>query len=377
MSKGLATVRDALGAVLETGHEDAWTMPSAFYTDPDLTALEVEHLFKREWHCVGRIEEIAEHGQWMPYTLANEPLVIAHGPDGVIRALSNVCRHRGTLIATAKGKGRRLLCPYHHWAYDLTGQLKAAPKVEERGGFTVEGCSLPTFPCETWMGFIYVNLDQEAEPFTPLVADLEAMVAPYHMEEMWLGYIGEEVWETNWKSMIENYMEGYHLSPLHKTGLANLNPTDMCAHIPASEHWFGYTVGFPDDLPRVTAGHPSLTKEQSNTCIMAMVQPGSGIGLGADYSSFLCLQPEGPDKVRYKAGVMFWGEWPQSAVDRAVELFHQTMEEDRSVLEPMMKGYRSAHHAPGKLATPDMEGPITDLAKYVGRRLKPALDEAA
>ena len=108
------------------------------------------------------------------------------------------------------------------------------------------------------------------------IADLEAMVAPYHMEEMWLGYIGEEVWETNWKSMIENYMEGYHLSPLHKTGLANLNPTDMCAHIPASEHWFGYTVGFPDDLPRVTPGHPSLTKEQSNTCIMAMVQPGSG-----------------------------------------------------------------------------------------------------
>ncbi|MDG2483006.1 MAG: aromatic ring-hydroxylating dioxygenase subunit alpha [Alphaproteobacteria bacterium] len=377
MTDGLAKVNTALKAALDSSHDAAWTMPSAFYTDPDFTRLEVEHLFKKEWHCVGRIEEIAEKGQWMPYRLANEPLVITHGTDGKIRALSNVCRHRGTLIATEKGKGRRLLCPYHHWAYDMTGQLKAAPKIEERDGFTVKGCKLPEFRCETWMGFIYVNLEQDAAPFAPSVAELEAKIAPYHMEEMWLGYILEETWETNWKSMIDNYMEGYHLSPLHKTGLANLNPTDMCEHLTPGEHWFGYSVGFPEDLPRVTSGHPDCTKEQSNTCIMAMVQAGSGIGLGADYSSFLCLQPEGPDKVRYKAGVLFWGEWPQSAVDPAIELFQQTMEEDRSVLEPMMLGYASDHHAPGPLAPAPLEGNILDLARYVGRRLGPALDATA
>ncbi len=378
MNDGLAQIGATLKKAQASGYDEAWTMPSAFYTNQAFHELELEHLFAKEWHCVGRVEEIAEAGQWFPYRLLNEPLVITHGSDDKIRALSNVCRHRGTLIAIEKGKGRRLLCPYHHWAYDLDGQLKAAPKIAEREGFKVKDCRLPEFPCELWMGFIYVNLDQNAKPFAPLIADLEARVAPYHMEEMWLGYTGEAVWETNWKSLIENYMEGYHLSPLHKSGLANLNPTDMCEHLPAGESWFGYAVGFPDDLPRVTPGHPDLTPEQSGTCIMVMMQPGNGIGLSADYSSYLCIQPEGTEKVRYKAGLLFWGDdWAQSAVDRAVELFHQTMEEDRSVLEPLMLGYKSAHHTPGPLSPAHLEGNILDLAKYVGRRLGAALDAAA
>ena len=378
MPDGLATVRDALRRALASDHGEAWTMPAAFYTDPELAALEEEHLFRKEWHCVGRVEEVAEPGSVMPCRLANEPLVIVHGRDGTIRALSNVCRHRGALIAREKGRVRRLLCPYHHWAYELDGRLAAAPGIPERADFRVADRRLPEFPCEVWMGFVYVSLDPGAEPLAPRLADLEALVAPYHMEEMWLGWVGEEVWETNWKAMVENYMESYHLTPLHKTSLANLNPTDLARHIPAGEHWFGYAVGFPPDLPRVTAGHPDLTKEQSDTCVMAMVQPGSGVGLAADYSSFLCLRPEGADRVRYKAGVLFWGDdWPRSAVDRAVELFHETMAEDRSVLEPMMLGYRSVRHETGPLAPPWLEGPILDLAKYVGRRLLPVMGGAA
>jgi len=374
MAEVLAVVAAALADAAGRGHDRGRTMPAAFYTDADLLGLERAHLFAREWHCVGRIEEIAEPGQWMTYTLAGEPLVIVHGSDGTIRALSNVCRHRGTLICQGKGRGRRLTCPYHHWAYDLTGQLAAAPRMPETDQFRIADCRLPEFPCETWMGFVFVNLDAQAAPLAPRLADLEARVAPYHMEEMWLGHLEEEVWETNWKCLVENYMEAYHLSPLHRTTLANLNPTDMAEHLPPSEAWFGYAVGFPADLPRVTAGHPDLTGKQSDTCIMAMIAPGSGIGLAADYSSFLCLQPEGIDKVRYKAGVLFWGDdWPQSAVDRAVELFRATMEEDRSVLEPMMAGYRSRHHATGPLAPAHLEGPILDLAHYVGRRLGPVL----
>ncbi len=378
MMDGLATVRAALRRALASSHHEARAMPAAFYIDPDLATLEVEHLFKKEWHCVGRVEEVAEPGGVMPYRLANEPLVIVHGRDGAIRALSNVCRHRGTIIVREKGRCHRLLCPYHHWAYELDGRLAAAPRIPERDDFRITDCRLPEFPCEVWMGFVYVNLDPAAGPLAPRLADLEALVAPYHMEEMWLGWLGEEVWETNWKAMVENYMEGYHLTPLHRNTLNNLNPTGLARHIPAGEHWFGYEVGFPEDLPRVTAGHPDLTKKQSDTCIMAMVQPGSGIGLAADYSSFLCLQPEGTDRVRYKAGILFWGDaWPQRAVDRAVELFHKTMAEDRSVLEPMMQGYRSSHHESGPLAPPSLEGPLLDLARYVGRRLLPAMGEVA
>ena len=374
---GLATIAAALRQAAASSHDRAWTMPAAFYTDADFLALEHSTLFAREWFCVGRVEEVPEPGCHMAYNLAGEALVIVHGSDGRIRALSNVCRHRGILIANGKGKGRRLTCPYHHWAYELDGRLAAAPQMPARPDFDVAACRLPEFPCETWMGFIYVSLDSEAEPLAPRLADLEPRVAPYHMEEMWLGHLDEEVWETNWKSLIENYMEAYHLTPLHRTTLNSLNPTMLARHVPAGEHWYGYEVGFPPDAPRVTRGHADLSDAQSATCLMLMVGPGSGIGLAADYSSFLCIQPEGTDRVRFKSGLLFWGEdWPQSAVDRAIELFDATMAEDRMVLEPLMAGYRSRHHAPGPLAPAHLEGPILDLAQYIARRMIPVLDQA-
>lgn len=361
-----AALRDAA----TRDHDSGRTMPAAFYTDAGFLDLEVKRLFAREWHCVGRVEEIARPGQFMTYRLADEPLVITHGEDGRVRALSNVCRHRGTLIAKGPGQGPRLVCPYHAWSYHLDGRLAAAPRLPARPDFDAAACRLPAFPCETWMGFVFVNLDRDAEPLAPRLADLEARIRPYHLEQARLGYLGEEVWHTNWKSLIENYMEAYHLTPLHRTTLNNLNPTHLARHLPPGEAWFGYEVGFPADLPRVTRGHPDLTPEQSDTCVMIMVPPGTGIGLAADYSSFLCLQPEGVDRVRFKAGLLFWGDaWTQDAIDRATELFHATMAEDRSVLEPLMAGYRSAHHAPGPLAPGALEGPILDLAHYVGRRL--------
>lgn len=374
MSPVVASIAAALRDAADRGHDMARTMPAAFYTDPGFLELEREHLFAKEWHCVGRVEEIAEPGQYMTYRLLDEPLVIVHGDDGGIRALSNVCRHRGTLIAEGKGKGRRLVCPYHHWAYDHGGHLTAAPKMPERADFDAKACRLPEFPCETWMGFVFVNLAQDAQPLAPRLADLEARVKPYHMEEAWLGYLGEEVWQTNWKSLVENYMEAYHLTPLHRTTLNNLNPTSLARHLPPGDAWFGYEVGFPTDLPRATRGHADLTREQSDTCIMISIAPGTGIGLAADYSSFLCLQPDGVDRVRFKSGLLFWGDnWPQSAIDRAVALFHDTMAEDRRMLEPLMVGYRSAHHATGPLAPAHLEGPILDLTHYVGRRLGPTL----
>lgn len=370
------TVKAALAQAARSDHDRAWTMPGAFYTDPVFLQLEQEILFGREWHCVGRLEEIAEPGSHMTYRLGKEPMVIVHGHDGRIRALSNICRHRGTLLVSGKGKGRRLVCPYHHWAYELDGRLAAAPQMPERPDFPIGECRLPEFPSEVWMGFVFVNPDTAATPLAPRLADLEPRIAPYHMEEMWLGHLAEEVWETNWKSFIENYMEAYHLTPLHRTTLNNLNPTGLAHHVPAGEHWFGYEVGFPEDVPRVTRGHPDLSPQQSATCLMMMVGPGTGIGLAADYSSFLCLQPEGTDRVRFKSGLLFWGDaWPQDAVDRAIALFDATMAEDRMVLEPMMAGYRSAHHVPGPLAPAHLEGPILDLAQYVARRLLPEIED--
>jgi phenylpropionate dioxygenase-like ring-hydroxylating dioxygenase large terminal subunit len=369
-------LRTALARTAELPYDQAWSMPGSFYGDPAILALERAHLFRREWICVGRVEEVARPGDYMAIEIAEEPVVVVHGLDGRIRALSNVCRHRGTLIARGKGHGTRLVCPYHNWAYDMAGQLMAAPRIPPRPDFNPASCRLPEFAAAEWQGFLFVCLAADPPPLSPRLAALEAMIRPYHLEQTALRYLAEEVWETNWKCLLENYMEGYHLSPLHRDSLHKVNPTRLCRHIPPGEAHFGYKVGFAAHLSDAQKGHAEPRNEEVEACVMFALPPGFAVGCASDYSSFICLQPAAVDRVRVKMGLIFFGpDWPQETVDAAVALFQKTMAEDKAVLVDMARGLQSRHHAPGPLAPADFEGPLLDFYRYMGRRLVPAMDE--
>ncbi len=368
-------------AFVENQHRsygEARSMPGAFYADPQMLAFEKQHLFGSEWICVGRVEEIPQPGDFMTFDIVDEPVLLIRGEDHQVRALSNVCRHRGAIIAAGAGRVKNLICPYHHWAYDLTGRLRGAPHISERDDFDPKSCRLPQFQCEEWLGFLFVTLDPDAPALAPQLAGIEAMIKNYHMEEMKLRYLANEVWETNWKSLMENFMEGYHLSPLHRTTLHKVNPTNLCRHFPPGDKYFGYLAGFSPSLPRSENGHPDLTDEEVETCVMYAIPPGLAVGGAGDYSSFLCIQPEAVDRVRVKLGLIFFGEtWQQPQVDRAVELFQDTMQEDKDVLVNLQRGQNSRFHEVGPLAPADFEGPIWDFYQYLGRMLGPTLSKLA
>jgi phenylpropionate dioxygenase-like ring-hydroxylating dioxygenase large terminal subunit len=206
------------------------------------------------------------------------------------------------------------------------------------------------------------------------LAELETLIRPYHLEQMALRYLAEEVWETNWKCLVENFMEGYHLTPLHPETLHPVNPTRLCRHFPPGDAYFGYNAGFSPTLPRSQKGHPELTEAQAGNCVMFAVPPGLVVGCAGDYSSFLCIQPEAADRVRVKMGLIFFGaDWPQDKVDWAVDLFQRTMAEDKAVLVQLMRGLNSRHHAAGPLAGADLEGPVLDFYDYLGTRLASAM----
>jgi phenylpropionate dioxygenase-like ring-hydroxylating dioxygenase large terminal subunit len=355
-------------------YNEAWSMPKSYYTDESVLALEREHLFAKEWICVGRVEELPKPGDYMAFLLCNEPIVVVRGEDNKIRAMSNVCRHRGALLAEGRGNNRRLVCPYHHWSYDLEGKLAGAPRMEAHKAFDKSTCRLPQFATEEWHCFLFVCLAENPPPLTPRLAPLAKLIHNYHVEQMKMLYVADEVWHTNWKCLIENFMESYHLSPLHKTTLHLVNPTRLCTHFPAGENYFGYNAGYSPDLPRSQKGHPDLTNAEANNCVMFAIPPGLVSGIGGDYSSFICIQPETSDRVRAKLGLIFYGEgWPQEVVDHAVKLFNATMAEDKTVLVDLMRGMASSHHARGPLAPADFEGPVLDFYRFYSKRLGPVL----
>ncbi len=127
-------------------------------------------------------------------------------------------------------------------------------------------------------------------------------------------------------------------------------------------------------MQREKKGHPELTEKQIDTCVMFAVPPNLLVGGASDYSSFLCIEPITATRTRVRMGLFFHGdEWTEAQVETAVRLFHDTMDEDKVVLEQLARGLRSAHYVPGPLAPAAYEGCVLDLHQYVARRLMPAL----
>ncbi|HET6157057.1 MAG TPA: aromatic ring-hydroxylating dioxygenase subunit alpha [Dongiaceae bacterium] len=361
---------ETLGRYNGLPYERARSMPRAFYTDPQVLALEKEHLFLREWVCVGRSDEVSQPGDFFAVQICDEPIVIVHGKDGKVRAFSNVCRHRGTLVASGRGNRKHLVCPYHNWTYDTFGRLVGAPGVDEREDFDRGNCRLPEFACTLWQGFVFVSLDSNPPALEPRLAGLETLIAPYHMEQMALHYLADEVWDINWKCLVENFMEGYHLTPLHRETLHPVNPTKLCRHFAPGDAYFGYNAGFSPTLPRSQRGHPELSNEQVDNCVMYAVPPSLVVGCAGDYSSFLCILPDTVDRVRVKMGLVFFGDdWPKDRIDWAVDLFQRTMAEDKAVLVQLMRGLNSRYQQAGPLARADLEGSTWDFYKYLHRKL--------
>ncbi|TNF86527.1 MAG: Rieske (2Fe-2S) protein [Gammaproteobacteria bacterium] len=131
-----SSFRRILRQISDLEYEKGFALPGAFYTDSQWLQIEREQLFLRDWFCVGRIEEVSQPGDYFSFDQVGEPILIVHGRDGVIRALANVCRHRGTVIASGSGNSKKFLCPYHHWAYDSAFKCAAhgvAPGLRHEG----------------------------------------------------------------------------------------------------------------------------------------------------------------------------------------------------------------------------------------------------
>ena len=109
--------------------EEASGLPNTAYWSDEWLALEQEHCFRRSWVFAGAAAELPEPGDMKPIEIGGAPLIILRDQDGQIRALHNVCRHRGAKLVTEPCRKPTLTCPYHAWSYGLNGKLRARVSV--------------------------------------------------------------------------------------------------------------------------------------------------------------------------------------------------------------------------------------------------------
>ena len=363
-------LRAELASLRTVPRSAARTMPPAFYTSPGFLDLEREVLFRGQWICIGQVGEVPRPGDFYTTDLVGEPLLVVRDQDGAVRVLSNVCRHRGNLVAVGAGHAKRFVCGYHAWSYASDGALVAAPLMDGNTAFDKENCRLPTFNTEIWQGFIFVNLDGNAAPLRPALAPIEPLIRNYRPSERHFLHGAEEVWATNWKCLAENFMEGYHLSQLHAKTLHPITPTVLCEKLPNGAGYTGYRSNFAPSCPERGPYPPDLTAQERRSDVFYWIYPSFVVGFCPHFTLHMCLRPLATDRVGIRWGITGVADDLDSQVVRDyVALCKAFCAEDRIALERVQQGLHSRYFRGGPLAPDDYEGTIWDMLQYMSALL--------
>ncbi|MEM7745434.1 MAG: aromatic ring-hydroxylating dioxygenase subunit alpha [Pseudomonadota bacterium] len=193
-------------------------LDARYYTDREMYRRTVEKIFDTSWHYVCHTSHIPETGDYYAFELLGEDLFVTRGKDGEIRCFYNVCQHRGHTLVQDTGRTRVLVCPYHAWTYELDGRLRAAPGTKGMAGFDRSKICLTEVRVESFLGFVFVNLDTVAAPMDesfPGVRQAILSLCP-DIENRLFAHEHEAQEHCNWLIAVENYNECYHCGHVHK-----------------------------------------------------------------------------------------------------------------------------------------------------------------
>jgi Rieske 2Fe-2S family protein len=333
-------------------------LPGDFYTSREIAAAEREHIFGKEWLCVGRVEEFEKSGDYRTLELAGEPIVVCRSKDGELRAFYNVCRHRGTEVATGCGNRNSFQCPYHAWTYDLEGKLLGAPFTDDIDGFDRKDFGLKSIQLDTWGGFVFVNLDPACRPLADSLGSFTEVFAPYRPEECRLGFRIRVEYNSNWKAVAENFVDIYHLATLHAESFGDNQPLDSYEF---TLYPWGYTGRFKGVSPMTLDGKPRygfmpwLEGDHLEYGYSSHLFPNMGFYARQDNIHWVTQWPIDVGRSAAEVHIMFpkeFHERPDFTAKLAdyEECLNVVIEEDMSMISALQKGFASKGFEPGPMS---------------------------
>lgn len=380
-----------------------FSLEQPFYNDPEFFRLDMEMIWYRDWLFVGHDCEIAKPGSFFTVQVGDYPVVVVRGRDGVIRALHNSCRHRGSRVCnTHKGTAARLVCPYHQWTYDLDGSLVFARQMAD--GFDKADFGLKPVACESVAGYIFICLAEKPADFRPFRAMMEPYFAPHNLVDAKVAHETTIVEKGNWKLVWENNRECYHCAGNHP---------ELCKTFPEAptvtgvngaesdpemlEHWAkceaaGLPARFridPDDQYRATrapllrdavsyttSGRPAVRRKLSDTVqadrigtLMLYHYPTTWNHVLIDHAITFRVIPLSATETAVTTKWLVHKDAVEGVDYDLAELIHvwtETNDEDRRIVEENAFGIKSPAYEPGPYSEFHEGGVIQFLDWYAG-----------
>lgn len=326
-------------------------LSSRYYTDPAIFEREKDAIFARTWQFAGHESQVEKPGDFFTFSIVDQNLFCVRGNDGNIRTFFNVCQHRAHELITGKGNCKLLVCPYHAWSYELDGKFKHGPNIKVVPLAARESIRLKEVRTENLFGFLFVNMDEQAQPmeswFPGLREELHALVPGITKLKPLTDVSVLE--QCNWKVSVENHSECYHCAinhPTFSTGVVRPDSYDIQPHGRSLRHTTESVrlerMTYPIDLkanPR--AGEYSTWLLWPTFAFQ--VYPGSILNTyhwkAADFENVTVIRgwytEDGADSALVRK---------LAAQDRET-----TVEEDVKIVEAVQRGLRSRGYQPGPL----------------------------
>ncbi len=381
-----------------------------FYSDPGIFQLDVSRIHLRRWICVGHESRIPRPGDWFVFDLADESLIIVRGRDEQVRALVNVCRHRGSHVCyDPEGNSRMLVCPYHAWTYDLDGRLRSARHMGP--DFDPSEYALPQVHLRILEGLILVNFAEDPPGLDHVAETLGATLRRYGWAGARVAHRETYSVDANWKLVTENYQECYHCSPAHPefslyhgTAKRDGEVTELREKAAARARAMGIEIPLVIDWP---GGRPG---QEGVSCAYDPTYPGSVTGsedggpvaplMGefTDYdggftyveigpcSFFLAYPDHGlmylfvPREAQRTDMEVVWlvradaKEGVDYDKERLTWMWHVTSLADKRIIDHNQRGVNSRYYTPGPYGP--MEWTTRDFAVWYLEQIRAEVDSA-
>ncbi len=302
-------------------------LPVEAYTSQEWFDREMRSIFSTTWQFAGLVEDVANPGDFISVQAGLNNIFIVKGRDHRIRAFHNMCRHRGTQLLRKVGKGQAVItCPYHDWTYDLEGQLVSIPKKESEFPDLCDkelsecGLNLHKASVDIFKGMLFVHPDENAPNIRSFFGEVEAQLGPHKPEQLveYSEKEGEPFYakeiKANWKIIVENYIDHYHLAHLHAGTL------NMYDHSKAEFGWVGPHYWFYEPLVEAyekdlenAAPYPLIdhVPREKVGAYVPWLFPNIGLTEGESVWNTFHLTPLAPDRslVVIRSKLMNVGEW--------------------------------------------------------------------
>jgi choline monooxygenase len=335
---------------MSTDLSRARTIPARWYTDPAVLEREKENIFWRTWQPVGYADKVARAGEYLACEVAGEPLAVVRGSDGVLRAFSNVCRHRASTILEGHGCAKSLRCPYHGWTYGLDGKLLVAPEFEGVEEWDLKQVALPAVRVEKWGPFVFVNVDGQAPPLAEVMGDIPAQVAELGcpINQLHFSYRRDYTIECNWKVYVDNYLEGYHLPAAHPSLFRELDYNQY--RVDTFRYYSSQYA--PIRPPRPLRDEPRRynSNGEGNRALYFWIFPNFMLNVYPDNLSSNIILPLGHNRT---LTIFEWFTYPKDGEARevaaeTVAFSDEIQQEDIRICENVQKGLQSRTYDRGR-----------------------------